>query len=217
MQEGNRKGFWKLADNRDAVQVGRAAPTWLLLWLDDGYRGDLEGTSYSCAMGTGIAAGCMVMLEGPYEGIDHDVRECIHHGGANWPGYPDEKWGYGTEYYDKALDRAMEIRDGGGDGGSRPLAAAAPALRLAQNAPNPATSSTTIRLELSSREVTRAEVAIYDLSGRRVRAFDVPVRDGLAEVAWDLTTSGGARVAPGVYIYRVSAGGLAAAKKCVVH
>jgi len=169
-------------------------------------------------MGTGIAAACLVMLEGPYEGIDVDVRECIHCGGANWwpGGYPDEKWGWGTEYYEKALDRAIEMH-GGGDGGSRALAAAAPALRLAQNAPNPATSSTTIRLELSSREVTRAEVAIYDLSGRRVRAFDVPVRAGLAEVAWDLTTSAGARVAPGVYIYRVSAGGLAAAKKCVVH
>ncbi len=57
----------------------------------------------------------------------------------------------------------------------------------------------------------------WALDGRRVRTFDVPVRDGLAEVTWDLTTSAGARVAPGVYIYRVSAGGLAAAKKCVVH
>jgi hypothetical protein len=196
--------------------VAPASPDIFSLWLDDGYRGDLEGTSYSCAMGSGIAAGCLVMLEGPYTGIDHHVRNCIHHGGRNW-GLPlDEKVGYGTEYYDKALDRAIEIHDGG-DGGSRALAAAAPALRLAQNAPNPATSSTTIRLELSSKNATRAELVIYDLSGRRVRAFVVPVRDGLAEVAWDLTTSAGARVAPGVYIYRVSAGGLAAAKKCVVH
>jgi hypothetical protein len=44
----------------------------------------------------------------------------------------------------------------------------------------------------------------------------LPVKDGLAEVAWDLTSSDGSRVAPGVYIYRVNAGGLAAARKCVV-
>jgi len=196
--------------------VAPASPDIFSLWLDDGYRGDLEGTSYSCAMGTGIAAACLVMLEGPYTGIDHHVRSCIHHGGAYWGLPRDEKWGYGTEYYDDALDRAIEIH-GGGDGGSSGLTAAAPALRLGQNAPNPATSSTTIRLELSAKSITRAELVIYDLSGRRVRTFDVPVRDGLAEVAWDLTTSAGARVAPGVYIYRVSAGGLAAAKKCVVH
>jgi hypothetical protein len=41
-------------------------------------------------------------------------------------------------------------------------------------------------------------------------------RDGAAELTWDLTTSDGARVAPGVYIYRVNAAGLVAAKKCVV-
>ena len=100
---------------------------------------------------------------------------------------------------------------------SGPATAAAPALRLAQNAPNPASSSTTFRLVLSSREVTRAEFVIYDLSGRRIRTFDVPVRDGVAEVAWDLTSSAGGRVPPGVYIYRVRAGGVTAAKKCVVH
>jgi len=90
-------------------------------------------------------------------------------------------------------------------------------LRLSQNAPNPAATTTTIRLELSSTEATRAELIIYDISGRRIRTFDVPVRDGAAEVAWDLTSSAGSRVPPGVYIYRVRAGGVTAAKKCVVH
>ncbi|HUV87376.1 MAG TPA: T9SS type A sorting domain-containing protein [bacterium] len=90
-------------------------------------------------------------------------------------------------------------------------------MRLAQNAPNPASSSTTIRLELSSKEATRAELIIYDISGRRIRTFDVPVRDGVAEVAWDLTSSAGGRVPPGVYIYRVRAGNVTAANKCVIH
>jgi flagellar hook assembly protein FlgD len=90
-------------------------------------------------------------------------------------------------------------------------------LRLAQNAPNPASATTTFRLELSSKEATRAELVIYDLSGRKVRTFDVPVRDGAAEVAWDLTSSAGSRVPPGVYIYRVNAGGVISAKKCVVN
>jgi flagellar hook assembly protein FlgD len=70
---------------------------------------------------------------------------------------------------------------------------------------------------LSSADAKRVEVAIYDLSGRKVRTFDVPVRDGVAEVAWNLTAGDGARVPPGVYIYRVNAGGVTSAKKCVVH
>ncbi|UCH78031.1 MAG: T9SS type A sorting domain-containing protein [Candidatus Coatesbacteria bacterium] len=106
--------------------------------------------------------------------------------------------------------------DGGGDGGTNNPAAAAPVIRLAQNAPNPASSATTFRLELSATGTTRADLVIYDLSGRKVRAFDVPVKDGAAEVAWDLTASDGARVPPGVYVYRINAGGATAARKCVV-
>jgi flagellar hook assembly protein FlgD len=64
--------------------------------------------------------------------------------------------------------------------------------------------------------MTRAELVIYDLSGRKVRTFDVALKDGAAEVAWDLTSSAGSRVPPGVYIYRVNAGGVTSAKKCVV-
>ncbi len=197
--------------------VAPASPDIYTTWLDNGYA-NREGTSYSCAMGSGIAGGCIVMLNGPYPGIDVDVRECIHHGGSNYDpqGYPDEQWGWGTEYYDDALDWAIEIRDGGDGATSGLAAAAAPALMLTQNAPNPVVSTTTFRLELSGKDVGRAEIVIYDLSGRKVRTLDVPLRNGLAEVAWDLTTSDGARVPPGVYIYKVNAGGLAAAKKCVV-
>jgi hypothetical protein len=205
--------------HQDTVDVvAPATPDIYTTWLYNDYA-DKEGTSYSCAMGSGIAGACLAMLEGPYAGIDVDVRECIHEGGSeHYPGgYPDEKYGWGTEYYERALDHAIAIRDGGGDGGSSGPAAAAPALRLAQNAPNPASSTTTFRLELTAREVTRAELVIYDLSGRKVRTFDVPVRDGVAEVAWNLTAGDGARVPPGVYIYRVNAGGVTSAKKCVVH
>jgi thermitase len=194
--------------------VAPAYPDIYTTWLDNGYA-NKEGTSYSCAMGSGIAGGCIAMLEGPYAGIDVHVRDCIHHGGANWGLPPDEKWGYGTEYYDDALDWAIAIRDGS-DNLPGPAAAAAPVIRLAQNAPNPASSTTTIRVELSSTDAKRAELAIYDLSGRKVRTFDVAVKDGLAEVAWDLTAGDGSRVAPGVYIYRVNAGGVTSAKKCVV-
>lgn len=195
--------------------VAPATPDIYTTWLYNDYA-DKEGTSYSCAMASGIGAACLVMLEGPYPGIDVDVRECIHHGGVNWGGYPVEEWGWGTEYYDDALDHAIAIREGGGDGGSSGPAAATPAVTLAQNAPNPAASTTTFRLELSAKGTTRAELVIYDLSGRKVRTFDVPVKDGAAEVAWDLTASDGARVPPGVYIYRVNAGGATSAKKCVV-
>ena len=214
-------GRWEHSGYHDLTVdvIAPASPNIYTTWLGNGYQ-NKEGTSYSCAIGSGIAGACLAMLEGPYGGIDVDVRECIHHGGANYTvgGYPDEEWGWGTEYYDDALDWAIAIKEGGDDDSGGPAAvAAAPALRLAQNAPNPASTATTFRLELSAREDTRAELVIYDISGRKVRTFDVPVREGVAEVAWDLTSSAGGRVPPGVYIYRVNAGGVTSAKKCVVN
>jgi len=108
-------------------------------------------------------------------------------------------------------DRPLAIH-----GGSSGLAAAAPVIRLAQNAPNPASSSTTFRIGLSAEGSTRAELMIYDLSGRKVRTFDVAVKDGSAEVVWDLTANDGGRVAPGVYIYRVRAAQSNVAGKVVI-
>ncbi len=82
-----------------------------------------------------------------------------------------------------------------------------PAFFLAQNVPNPFNPKTAIRFGLpDAAEVT---LAIYDLSGRRLRALltRVPYAAGFHRVDWDGTDDAGRRLASGMYICRLSAGG----------
>ena len=72
--------------------------------------------------------------------------------------------------------------------------------------PNPAYDEATFRYEIGS--AADVEVTIYDLTGQRVTAFSGPSVVGVPnEVRWPLTTDGGADVAPGLYIVRVTATG----------
>jgi hypothetical protein len=84
------------------------------------------------------------------------------------------------------------------------------AFALSQNYPNPARDATTVTFSLAT--AGEATVAIYDLSGRRVRtAFAGAAKAGDNDVCLDVST-----LAPGVYTYRLEAGGKAAARKLVV-
>ena len=78
-----------------------------------------------------------------------------------------------------------------------------PSLFLAQNQPNPFTASTEIGFSMASAGPVTLE--IYDARGRRVRALlqDEVVAAGPGRVAWDGTGEDGARLASGVYFYRL--------------
>jgi hypothetical protein len=81
---------------------------------------------------------------------------------------------------------------------------------VAQNVPNPCSSVTTIGITLGGSGYV--EVAVYDLSGRRVLVpFAGLLREGYNPV--DINV---ASLAPGVYVYRVNAVGRVATKKMVV-
>jgi hypothetical protein len=211
---------WPESSYYELGTVDISAPAYPELWtttLDNDYE-NVEGNSFATAMMSAAVAGYRGVLGLPdYADIDEDARYCVWHSGSEWP---DKEWerGYGTAYYNWGLAYAYEIAPWNQDN-VPPTNTALPrsSTFAVTNFPNPASSSTTFRLELGSKEMTRAELVIYDLSGRKVRTFDVPVRDGGAEVAWDLTASDGGRVAPGVYIYRIHAGDVTAARKCVVH
>jgi hypothetical protein len=91
------------------------------------------------------------------------------------------------------------------DPGARPYVFA-----LAQNAPNPAGGGTAF--VFSVPETTRAELSVYDLAGRRVATvFNGEAEAGENRVDFDATT-----LSPGVYLYRLTAGGETAVKKLVV-
>ena len=73
---------------------------------------------------------------------------------------------------------------------------------LCQNYPNPFNARTRIRYQLP--EADRAEVAIFDLTGRRVaRLVDELLAGGEHPTSWDGTSDDGASAASGVYFCRL--------------
>jgi hypothetical protein len=81
---------------------------------------------------------------------------------------------------------------------------------LAQNAPNPARTTTTFAFSVPT--ACEATIAVYDVAGRKVATpFKGAAKAGENELSVDVST-----LAPGVYTYRLEAGGAAAAKRMVV-
>lgn len=89
-----------------------------------------------------------------------------------------------------------------------PSPTASPVARryaLTQNMPNPFNPMTEISFELPERIPVRLQV--FDLRGRLVRTLvDGPREAGVQRVTWDGRDARGARVASGVYLYRIQAG-----------
>ena len=88
-------------------------------------------------------------------------------------------------------------------------------LALHPNHPNPFRGTTSLGFDLP--QSGRAQVAIYDVEGRRVAVL----RDGFVDagrhtVSWDGRNGGGSRVAAGVYFARVMAAGADRSRKIVV-
>jgi hypothetical protein len=79
---------------------------------------------------------------------------------------------------------------------------------LYQSRPNPATGSATITFDLP--EDAKVMLTVYDINGRKVTTV---VNETLTVGTHERTV---ARLAPGVYVYRLDAGSFSAAKKMVV-
>jgi hypothetical protein len=79
-------------------------------------------------------------------------------------------------------------------------------FELKQNAPNPVFQSTVISFAVPVE--TPVQLLIYDLQGRRVRTLvRQPMQPGVHHVRWDRIDDAGQRVGPGLYYYRLLAGG----------
>jgi hypothetical protein len=86
---------------------------------------------------------------------------------------------------------------------------------LNQNYPNPFNPSTVIRFSLPTEQQVKLDV--YDMSGALVKTvLNEAVRAGNKEVTWDGTNGSGAKVASGVYLYRLQAGSFTSVKKMIM-
>ncbi|MDH3196794.1 MAG: T9SS type A sorting domain-containing protein [Candidatus Krumholzibacteria bacterium] len=86
---------------------------------------------------------------------------------------------------------------------------------LMQNVPNPFNPTTAIRFSLAAPAHVR--LAVYDVSGRRVRTLlDAPRGSGPHTAVWDGTNTSGRHVASGVYFYRLEAGRFSETRKMML-
>jgi hypothetical protein len=102
------------------------------------------------------------------------------------------------------------------DGG--PVAAVPGELAFAAPQPNPARGGTRLSYAIpSTRPGERFELAVFDLSGRRVRTLaQGEAHSGRWSAAWDLRGEDGARVGEGVYFVRLALGATARSQKLIV-
>ncbi len=86
---------------------------------------------------------------------------------------------------------------------------------LEQNAPNPFNPATAIRYQLA--ETGDVRLAIYSVLGQEVQVLVNERKEaGSFTVTWDGTDAQGHRVASGIYLYRLQAGGFTAARRMLL-
>lgn len=78
-------------------------------------------------------------------------------------------------------------------------------VRLALDGPNPFADGIAFTLYLSEDSDVRFEV--YDLAGRMIHDEEIPLTRGAGRFEWDGRNNDDRQVAPGVYLYRVTADG----------
>ncbi len=89
------------------------------------------------------------------------------------------------------------------------------AFALAQNYPNPFNPTTNIGFQITNFEFV--QLKIYDVSGRLVRTLVNEHRAaGNYTVSWDATNDFGAKVASGIYLYKLQAADFVQVKKMVL-
>jgi hypothetical protein len=86
---------------------------------------------------------------------------------------------------------------------------------LLANYPNPFNPATIIRYDLPKN--LHVKLAIYDLLGKKVRTLvDAEEAAGFKHITWAGVNDAGARVASGVYLYRIEAGDFSMTRKMIL-
>jgi hypothetical protein len=115
---------------------------------------------------------------------------------------------------------AAELTGTGDDG---PVILLPRSFDLKQNYPNPFNPHTTISFDIPNlgekgkEKTTTAQLNIYDIRGRLVRAlYRGELESGRYQFSWDGRNESGRSVPSGIYIYRLVAGDWSSVKKMVL-
>jgi hypothetical protein len=93
------------------------------------------------------------------------------------------------------------------------------ALALSQNYPNPFSLSSDrgARISFTTPRSAGTTMKVYNLFGREVRTLVNDTRPaGTHIVFWDALDNDGNRVAPGIYIYKVTSGGVSQSRRMLI-
>ena len=86
---------------------------------------------------------------------------------------------------------------------------------LDQNAPNPFNPTTAIAYQIP--EPGQVKLTVYNMLGQEVRTLvDTPMDAGAYTVSWDGRDNQGHRIASGVYMYRMEAGGFSQVRRMLL-
>ena len=158
-----------------------------------------EGKGDASDAGRERINGEMITGRGPFTYEDHDVTAGVKY-----------------DYWLEAVPASGAAQKYG-------PASATPGLKVAYgfalepSYPNPATTEAHIGFSLPLGVTGEYEVTVYDISGRKVRTVAAGASAaGRREVVWNLTDDAGRRVAPGVYLYRLTASCGSAVHRAVV-
>ena len=127
--------------------------------------------------------------------------------------------GWPVYYKVTAVDDSGNEGDPTGSGpasGAGEDAAVPTRFALYQNVPNPFNPTTVIRYDVPAGG-GHVTLTVYDVAGRLVRTLvDETKSAGVKTVAWNGANNRGARVATGVYFYRLTAPGFEQTRKMVL-
>ena len=163
---------------------------------------NVSGTSFSCPLTAGAAA---LILEARPNATNSQIMDALRQT-ASQAGSPDRYMGWGIL---DATAAAAFISTGIGGQPTPDRIVLHPAY------PNPFNPTTTIRYELTTR--AHVSLAVYDVRGARVATLvDATESPGPKWVVWAARNQDGERLASGVYIYRLTAGGVQKSRKVVL-
>lgn len=184
-----------------------------------GNGADTVGFGGSKMFNTGLPAGfdeeAYSITVGPIETAHHGKTICLD--SSYYPPTGSWKWAGATDAFpDWDGPHCYTVVDPAQLGISSLAGDALPTrFDLGQNYPNPFNPTTELKFDVPSRSFV--SISIYNVLGQQVRTLVNEELEAKSYVVdWDGTSDGGAKVASGIYFYRMEAGSFVETKKMML-